>query len=361
MVRDTKEQALTSSIKAVPKTQNVFASETAPASILPRKTRSGECMKRKPSSHNSKKWMNKPQWLLLLTMCAACGYPPLEDLCGSSICGPGQICATHQDICINFGGCGDGIISGDEVCDDGNIIDGDGCSSNCRSNETCGNGMVDFAVGEVCDGGDNCNTDCRFLRCGNGIIDPGEDCDSYGIDSLGCNANCTFARCGDQYVNAISQEQCDTGRIITADCNGPLCTKPTCGDGFFNQAAGEECDAGSADTSGCNGNGNGLSANAPSSYCHIPMCGDGYTNTRFHPLGSSLSEQCDTYADSAACNGDGNGDSRNSKNSQCQIPRCGDGYVNSLFIPPGASLPENCDTGIPCSGGKTCNSMCRCI
>ena len=29
--------------------------------------------------------------------------------------------------------CGDGILDGGEVCDDGNTIDGDGCSSNCRA------------------------------------------------------------------------------------------------------------------------------------------------------------------------------------------------------------------------------------
>lgn len=29
--------------------------------------------------------------------------------------------------------CGDGILDGGEVCDDGNTVDGDGCSSNCRA------------------------------------------------------------------------------------------------------------------------------------------------------------------------------------------------------------------------------------
>lgn len=33
--------------------------------------------------------------------------------------------------------CGDGVINGDEVCDDGNTVDGDGCSSDCMHVEAC--------------------------------------------------------------------------------------------------------------------------------------------------------------------------------------------------------------------------------
>lgn len=41
-------------------------------------------------------------------------------------CKEGQECAAHQPVCIDIGGCGDGIVDRDkgEVCDDGNIIDG---------------------------------------------------------------------------------------------------------------------------------------------------------------------------------------------------------------------------------------------
>src|SRR5690348_3308190 len=43
-------------------------------------------------------------------------------------CDPGFVCALHQQVCIPDGGCGNGIKSSDEACDDGNIRDGDGCS-----------------------------------------------------------------------------------------------------------------------------------------------------------------------------------------------------------------------------------------
>lgn len=62
--------------------------------------------------------------------------------------------------------CGNGRLDPGEVCDDGNRRGGDGCSADCRSNETCGNGVVDAAAGEVCDDGNahacgSCSADCR--------------------------------------------------------------------------------------------------------------------------------------------------------------------------------------------------------
>jgi len=62
--------------------------------------------------------------------------------------------------------CGDGIVVPPEVCDDGNQLSGDGCSSDCRSTETCGNGVVDGASGEQCDNlpaglsHDGCSSTC---------------------------------------------------------------------------------------------------------------------------------------------------------------------------------------------------------
>ncbi len=49
--------------------------------------------------------------------------------------------------------CGDGRVDPGEACDDGNTVSGDGCSADCKSNETCGNGIVDPITGEQCDSG----------------------------------------------------------------------------------------------------------------------------------------------------------------------------------------------------------------
>jgi cysteine-rich repeat protein len=54
--------------------------------------------------------------------------------------------------------CGDGAIDSGEQCDDGNLIDGDGCSSTCHPDAgTCGNSVVD--AGEACDDGNDLDND----------------------------------------------------------------------------------------------------------------------------------------------------------------------------------------------------------
>src|SRR5262249_10036302 len=52
------------------------------------------------------------------------GTPPAP---GTS-CGTGRIC--RAGMCA-MSGCGDGILTGAEQCDDGNMINGDGCDSDC--------------------------------------------------------------------------------------------------------------------------------------------------------------------------------------------------------------------------------------
>jgi cysteine-rich repeat protein len=59
--------------------------------------------------------------------------------------------------------CGDGVLRG-ERCDDGNLMDGDGCDSNCTAT-ACGNSVQ--TLGEDCDDGnltegDGCSSECRI-------------------------------------------------------------------------------------------------------------------------------------------------------------------------------------------------------
>jgi cysteine-rich repeat protein len=124
--------------------------------------------------------------------------------------------------------CGDGELDPGEVCDDGNREGGDGCSADCRSTETCGNGMIDRALDEVCDdgnleGGDGCSADCLSDEtCGNGITDAaaGETCDDGNtLPDDGCRETCLLPFCGDGIVDP--DEACDQGGIQTwciADC-----------------------------------------------------------------------------------------------------------------------------------------------
>ena len=85
----------------------------------------------------------------------------------------------------------------------------------------CGDGVTNTAAGEACDDGntndlDGCTSTCQLTACGNGIVDPGEDCDESGAASATCDADCTLPACGDGVLNAFAGESCDTGGVI--DC-----------------------------------------------------------------------------------------------------------------------------------------------
>ena len=58
--------------------------------------------------------------------------------------------------------CGDGVPDPGEQCDDSNLIDDDGCDSNCTTTG-CGNNIT--TTGETCDdgnliSGDGCSSEC---------------------------------------------------------------------------------------------------------------------------------------------------------------------------------------------------------
>ncbi len=97
--------------------------------------------------------------------------------------------------------CGDGDVDPGEECDDGNDTDGDGCDNDCTISATCGNGTLD--PGEQCDDGntvdgDGCRADCSIPACGDGILDPGEECDDGNTSDLDvCQSDCSYALCDD--------------------------------------------------------------------------------------------------------------------------------------------------------------------
>jgi cysteine-rich repeat protein len=207
--------------------------------------------------------------------------------------------------------CGDGVRNqSGELCDDGNVIDGDGCDDNCTPTG-CGNGIV--TAGEECDdgnaaSGDGCDVDCTLTRCGNGIVSIGEECDDgNAVDGDGCDANCTVSRCGNGVVTA--GEECDDGNLVNGDSCDANCTVPRCGNGIVD--AGEACDDGNAvDGDGCDTN------------CTIPACGNGIV---------TAGEECD---DGNQVDGDG-------CDANCTVTRCGNGVV---------TLGEECDDGNTADG-----------
>lgn len=116
--------------------------------------------------------------------------------------------------------------------------------------------------------------------CGNGITEPGEQCDTSG-ESASCDADCTYVSCGDSTINTSAGEECEGTEFNGASCSSES-GKP---DGSLT----------------CNG-----SCQIETSNCSD--CGDGITEG---------AEQCDDSGESASCDVD------------CTNVSCGDGTVNS--------------------------------
>jgi cysteine-rich repeat protein len=214
--------------------------------------------------------------------------------------------------------CGNGVVEPGEQCDDGNQRDGDGCDSTCRL-PRCGNGVLD--PGEQCDdgnqiGGDGCSPACRLEVCGNGVLDPGEQCDAGGQSAF-CDSDCTVPVCGDGLVNPAAGEQCDDGNAVSGDGCSAQCQLEVCGNGVLDP--GEQCD-----------DGNQIGGDGCSAQCQLEVCGNGILDP---------GEQCDFGGETAFCDSD------------CTVPVCGDGLVN-----PAAG--EQCDDGNAVSGDG-CSAQCQ--
>jgi fibro-slime domain-containing protein len=159
--------------------------------------------------------------------------------------------------------CGNKVIDGNDTCDDGNTVNGDGCSDQC----TIESGWNCPLVGQP----------CAAAKCGDGIVAGAEMCDlgegnNGATPTKGCTAQCKVeigwacpdgtscheTTCGDGTKEGY--EQCDDSNNIpydgcSADCklealclNGPC--PSVCGDGIRYQD--EECDdSNSVDGDGC--------------------------------------------------------------------------------------------------------------
>jgi cysteine-rich repeat protein len=167
------------------------------------------------------------------------GFAVLEP-CQTGVCidGVAPQCASNI--------CGDNQLEAPEQCDDGNLINGDGCDASCLFEVlvTCGDGILDS--GEECDDGNQIDTDecrnvCRIPVCGDLLISLSEQCDDGNITAGdGCDNVCRVEFCGDGITNNLN-ESCDDGNQIDIDECLNNCNNPSCGDGIVRDGV-EECD-----------------------------------------------------------------------------------------------------------------------
>ncbi len=292
---------------------------------------------------------------------------------------PGFSCPSAQGFggaCmrINMARCGDGMRSPGEFCDDGNTVNGDGCSNQCSVEggydcpvfgkpcnlvESCGDGKMSVATREECDdgnktGGDGCSATC-VLETNFTCPEPGKPCTST-------------VKCGDRKVTG--DETCDDGNTgggdgCSAMCKvengwscpaGSTCRPARCGDGL--KVGPEQCDDGNATASdGCEANctvtlptateTDGWTCPVPGQPCIRTTCGNGTQEG---------SEQCD----------DGDNDSGDGCSPFCRkepvcpaaggacMTACGDG----LLLPIDKTMGQECDDGNTVSGDG-CSTACK--
>jgi cysteine-rich repeat protein len=193
--------------------------------------------------------------------------------------------------------CGDGNVDPGEECDDANDDNQDACLDDC-TNATCGDGYLQDGV-EGCDDGND---------------DDGDEC---------TNA-CELAACGDAIVHE-GVEQCDDGNQSNTDACTNACEDAACGDGFV-QADVEQCD-----------DGNQSNTDECTNTCEEAACGDGFVQP---------GEECD----------DSNQNSNDGCSNLCKLePKCGGAFTTG-WCPQTGTKEQFTRCESVAGGGKTCNN-----
>lgn len=278
------------------------------------------------------------------TVTEACDYG--ETSC--TVCDENCLYATGT---VSF--CGDGTIdtANSEVCDDGNTVDGDGCTSTCEVESVCGDSIV--GAGEQCDDGNAVTEACAYGET---------DCQ---VCTSACqNGSGVLSYCGDGVKDALNGEGCDDGNTVLEDCDygllscvvcGPTCKTTVgniykCGDGTVNTEYGEQCDDGNILLEACSYgetsctvcNSSCKNQSGATSYCGDGVittqdgeqCDDGNSVTEMCAYGVSMCSVCDS----------------NCRTADGAITYCGDNYTDT-------TNGESCDDGNSFSGDG-CSSTC---
>ena len=238
-----------------------------------------------------------------------------------------------------------------ESCDDGNSVNGDGCSSTCTIEDAFTCTRIDNTAA---------NPDICTLRCGNGALDSTgshiENCDDGNvIANDGCSFSCSIE---DAFTCSRTTNSAATPDICTHKCgNGALDPAGTytesCDDG--NTSNGDGCSDSCATEDAFTCSRNGPTSADPDQCTH--KCGNGALDSQ-----GSYTEQCDdsNTVDGDGCNSSCTGEEgfscdrtdNSAANPDTCYDKCGNGALDNV-----GSYMEECDDGnaLPLDG---CGSDC---
>jgi len=226
-----------------------------------------------------------------------------------------------------------------EQCDDGNLVSGDGCASNCQVEITPGDPLYTQLVQDITTNPtDMVQLVASAPLCGNGVLEAPEECDdSNKRDGDGCNSSCILeiGICGDGKVEKLLGEQCESATFdhsLLYDCVNCRFVSRSCGDGKLDP--GEECDRGPMNSTSPN------AACRPD--CSLSRCGDGIKDT---------GELCD----------DGNRRTRDGCDAQCHTEVASDRWAvssnqSSVMNP---LNPQSLIAGLPFQYGQQQNPFAQ--
>jgi cysteine-rich repeat protein len=289
--------------------------------------------------------------------------------------------------------CGNGILEPGEECDDGNLVNLDGCEAGCRFGCVAGDPARDRCSDDnACNGEETCDVDhrckpgtplttgdacgsgrvcvgelCVLPSCGDGQIQPGEECDDGdSVDGDGCDRDCRWscvatdaARNCSPADACLGSASCDSTthvcspRTPLADqalcavqgasgyCKDGACRLAVCGDGV--PEPGELCDDGNTnDTDGCRADCTYTCTQSSdcddASPCTSDVCDEGTHTCLTTPDLVQDGEACEVSSVEGRCT-----------QGKCVPLTCGDGNVDA---------GEQCDTAGASSDGG-CGTDCR--